>query len=229
MRDEEYEGYRSPEEEATVDSMASDDHVPRRESLEKYVDILLDACGMVEDLYFNVPLVTEIIDENEYKAALDYRERVYCYELYHHQRTLIARRGLHRIGLLLNAETDKNGTVYTNWIGARKPDYVLHRPGEGKHNVAIVEVKPIAANLGLIKADLPKLKDFLNPNRMNYFGAIALVYGEQAGKIEQIEQALKDNFGDYWPARFRALWHRAPETRPMIWNPATGKFPSEGR
>jgi hypothetical protein len=225
--DEAFEGYIPPDKEATVDEMASDNGIPRRKSFEQYLEVLTGSCVLVEDLYFNVPLVTEITDKGEYKLALDYRERVYCYELYHHQRTLLTQRGLHKTGLLLNAETDKTGTIYKNWIGARKPDYVLHRPGEGTHNVGVTEVKPIAADLDEIKADMPKLKKFLDPQGMNYFGAVALIYGDQKGRIEKIQQFLQENFGNYWPIRFKALWHREPGSRPLIWDRETGRFCQE--
>ena len=224
MRPEQHEGYLDPAKEAGVDEM-SEDGVPRQTSFEQYLNVLMMACAGIEDLYFHVPLVTEIKDRDEFVKAVGYRERVYCYELYHQQRLLLTKQKLHKRGLLLNAETDKSGTVYTKWIGARKPDFILHRPGEGTHNIAILEAKAIVAPIDDIEEDLKKLKDFLNPRTMNYFGAVALIYGEHGdAKIDEITALVKRHFGKYWPARFRALWHRKPRTRPEMWNYKTGTF-----
>lgn len=173
MREKEYEGYLDPKLEATVDGM-SYDGIPRQQSFADYLNILTNACEQIDELYFNVPLVTDVSTPRDFKSVLGYRERVYCYELYHQQRVLLEQRGLHKRALLLNAETDKGGTIYTTFVGARKPDFVLHRPGEGTHNIATVEVKPISGDRKDIEADLGKLKEFLDPKGMNYFGAVAL-------------------------------------------------------
>jgi len=223
MREEEYEGYLDPKGEATVDERAIDG-VPRRTSFEQYLRILAHACQRVDRLYFNVPTVTEIMDTREYLTVSRYRERVYCYELYYHQRRLLEESGMHEQHLLLNAETDKSGTVYSQWIGRRKPDFILHRPGEGRHNIGITEVKRITGPISEIEADLQKLKCFLNPRRMNYFGAVSLIYGDDASALEAIRGQLRTSFGRYWPMRFKALWHRTPGSPPRLWDAATGEF-----
>jgi hypothetical protein len=223
MREEEHEGYLDPKGEATVDERAIDG-VPRRQSFEQYLQVLADACQRVDQLYFNVPTVTEITDAREFLTVSRYRERVYCYELYHHQRRLLEESGLHEQHLLLNAETDKSGTVYSRWIGRRKPDFILHRPGEGTHNIAITEVKPSTGPISEIEADLRKLKRFLKPRPMNYFGAVSLIYGDDAGAMEAIRGRLRTWFGRYWPVRFKALWHRTPGSRPLLWDATTGVF-----
>ncbi len=226
MRDEWYEGYLSPKNEKTVDDMACDGF-SRQDSFELYFDILINACQRVNDLYFNVPLVTEIKSPEDFRSVLEYREKVYCYELYHQKRTLLEKRGSHIRGLLLNAETDKAGAIYTTFVGARKPDFVLHRPGDGIHNVATTEVKRISAPINDIEKDMGKLKEFLDPETMNYFGGVALIYGEEEGKIEKIQTLLKKHFGKYWPKRFKALWHRKPGSRPELWSPETGRFSAD--
>lgn len=225
VKDEEYEGYLDPKDEEMVDEIAQTDGKMRQASFDEYMDVLIDACGAVEDLYFNVPLVKEI-KEGEFVSEIGYRERVYSYELYHQQRKLLEDRGLYKSDLLLNAETDKSGTFYTRYVGARKPDMVLHRPGQGIANIAVIEIKAFSANLDLIADDFGKLKDFLNPKKMNYFGAVALIFGEKADRhdISGIEEKLSKSFKNYWPPRFKAIWHRVPLTRPLLWDAESGEF-----
>ncbi len=228
MREEDHEGYLPPEKEATVDEM-SYDGVSRRSSFENYLERLTDSCRAVEKLYFHVPLVTEISDEEEFKAVLGYRERVYCYELYHQLRLRIGAETSSEGRLYLNAEMDKSGTVYKNWVGRRKPDFILHRPGEGGHNIGITEVKPIVSDIKEMEADMKKLKEFLDPKGMNYFGAVALIFGNADGLIGEVEKRLATYFGKYWSVRFKALWHRKPGERPEVWDKKTGRFRVERR
>ena len=72
-----------------------------------------------------------------------YRERVYCYELYHQLRLRWPEDSRYR----LNGEIDKRGHPYfmeDRW--APKPDFLIHVP-ESNDNFLIVEVKTLD-NLG---------------------------------------------------------------------------------
>ena len=68
-----------------------------------------------------------------------YRERVYCYELYHQMR----QRWPSSSEFFLNGEIDKAAHPILRQLGATntKPDLLIHRPGYMSGNHAIVEVK----------------------------------------------------------------------------------------
>jgi hypothetical protein len=102
-----------------------------------------------------------------------YRERVYCYELYHQMRS----RWPAGCPFFLNGEVDKSAHPILTQLGAgrAKPDFLVHRPGYMEGNHAIIEVKNSFASATHIRTDLRKLSFFLH--RGNYQRAIYLVYG----------------------------------------------------
>ncbi|WP_143271608.1 hypothetical protein [Bradyrhizobium mercantei] len=68
-----------------------------------------------------------------------YRERVYCYELYHQMRRRWPEDGPFR----LSGEVDKAAHPVLSGLGASyaKPDLLVHGPGDMRRNHAIIEVK----------------------------------------------------------------------------------------
>jgi hypothetical protein len=91
---------------------------------------LARASARIDGEYFQLPVAD---------ADSVYRERVYCYELYHQLRSL-----WNGFPFSLGGEVDKmkhpffeNGPCAT-----AKPDLLVHRPGDMNRNLACVEVKP---------------------------------------------------------------------------------------
>src|SRR3989304_9145928 len=72
-----------------------------------------------------------------------YRERVYCYELYHQMRMLWPK----NTPFWLNGEVDKAAHPIIRELGAdfAKPEFLIHTPGNMDGNHAIMEVKPAGA------------------------------------------------------------------------------------
>lgn len=105
-----------------------------------------------------------------------YRERVYCYELYHQMRLLWPAGSPYR----LNGELDKAAHPILHELGASfaKPDFLVHTPGDMAGNHAVIEVKSEAASNRAIEADLEKLALF--KTRVGYHRAIYLIYGHHA-------------------------------------------------
>jgi hypothetical protein len=70
-----------------------------------------------------------------------YRERAYCYELYHQMR--LGWPCLGQQGLLINGELDKSHHVLFKEASIRdaKPDFLVHSPGNREGNHTIIEVK----------------------------------------------------------------------------------------
>jgi hypothetical protein len=129
-----------------------------------------------------------------------YRERVYCYELYHQMRCEwpVATE------YYLNGEVDKAGHPILAALGADhvKPDLLVHRPGYMGGNHAIIEVKSSQASASGITKDLENLSLFVN--RVEYQRAIYLVYGE--------------GIDDTVTARIRRLAAEIPDLAPIeLW------------
>ncbi|WP_116091736.1 methionyl-tRNA formyltransferase-like protein [Sphingomonas crusticola] len=135
-----------------------------------------------------------------------YRERVYCYELYHQMRM----RWPAQTPFYLNGEVDK--ARHPKMIELRdrfpKPDLLVHRPGYMAGNFAVIEVKcERAGKAGIIK-DLETLSFFVN--EFGYQRAIYLIYGDAAlSTLAQIQEVAQDMEGlgpiEYWA-------HEAPQS-----------------
>jgi hypothetical protein len=139
--------------------------------------IISDATGAIDNSYFRLQL-----DGGDPV----YRERVYCYELYHQMRL----RWPENTTYVLNGEVDKAAHPILCRLSADhvKPDLLVHRPGYMSGNHAIIEVKPSNASSRGIKKDIESLSLFIKT--VGYQRAIYLIYGNDAGetKIEQIRR-----------------------------------------
>ena len=133
------------------------------ELLTQFEEILAAACSRVGREYFQIPVAD---------ADAVYRERVYCYELYHQMRS-----GWGEFGFSLGGEVDKMG--HPHFLGGpyanAKPDFLVHQPGNMGHNLACVEVKPLNRAIAGFIADLRKLTWFCQ--NAAYHRGIFLVYG----------------------------------------------------
>jgi hypothetical protein len=99
-----------------------------------------------------------------------YRERVYCYELYHQMRRLWPPDCPYR----LNGEVDKRTHPYFQEGEQPKPDLLVHQPGTGE-NDTVIEIKSSRAALRDIRKELGTLSLFRN--ELGYRRAIYLIYG----------------------------------------------------
>ena len=113
-----------------------------------------------------------------FQVALDggdpiYRERVYCYELYHQLRCQWPT----NTPFYLNGELDKAAHPILRRLGAdyAKPDFLIHQPGYMAENHTIIEVKSSNAQWNGIEKDLRTLSLFRE--KVNYQRAIYLLFG----------------------------------------------------
>ena len=111
--------------------------------MEQLTQILLEATAAIAPEYFLLPI---------HGGDPVYRERVYCYELYHQMRRLWPQDCPYR----LNGEVDKRAHPYFEVGGQPKPDLLVHQPGTGE-NHAVVEVKSSGAVARNIEKDLERL------------------------------------------------------------------------
>jgi hypothetical protein len=126
-----------------------------------------------------------------------YRERVYCYELYHQMRL----RWPSGCQFSLNGEVDKISHPILRNLRAdhSKPDFLVHRPGDMKGNHAIIEVKKAeATNKGICK-DLRTLDQFIQT--VHYQRAIYLLFGYEADRclVDRVQSIVRRRFQQIAP------------------------------
>lgn len=151
--------------------------------LDVFESILLDATASVSTEYMQLPVA----------GAEDpaYRERVYCYELYHQMRSRWP-----NWPFSLAGEIDKSGHPIIRGdplLDRSKPDFLVHVPGTMGRNLAIVEVKPANASPDRMAQDVNKLAAFIQ--KAGYLAGFILVYGHfgQAGVVS--DYVRKVGFG----------------------------------
>jgi hypothetical protein len=133
------------------------------QELNSFEGMIAAASARIGPEYFQLPVAG---------ADAVYRERVYCYELYHQLRCL-----WDDFPFSLGGEIDKSGQPhfqdgpYSN----AKPDLLVHVPANMDRNLACVEVKPFGRPVTEFTSDLKKLTWFCV--HANYHRGIFLVYG----------------------------------------------------
>lgn len=172
----------------------------------KFKAILNNTTSKINKEYFLLPTAG-----NE---ELIYRERVYCYELYHQLRKVFEKQ---KFPYSLGGEVDKRGhhIIYPK-IGAAKPDIIVHVPGVMENNLVVIEVKPIDAVTNETKKDLDKLIGFLTEAK--YYKAIHLVYGGSKDKIKEYVKKSFEKEKLEFVDSLLLFWHEAPEKPARICN-----------
>lgn len=125
---------------------------------------LQTATAGISKNYFQLPVFG--------KESSIYRERCYCYELYHQ-----LRKNWPEDALQLCGEIDKSGhpIIRGNMLDRTKPDFLVHIPENMDHNFAVIEVKPITGSARGIAKDFNTLKGYLDEG--GYEHAYYLIYG----------------------------------------------------
>jgi hypothetical protein len=159
--------------------------------LSSLIDI---AVSRIASEYFHLPVAG---------ADTVYRERLYCYELYHQLRCLWG-----DFPFSLGGEVDKSGNpnfVAGPYAGA-EPDLIIHVPGSMNKNLAVVEVKSANARVGGIHGDLRKLTWFCH--NAGYHKGIFLLFGD-AGDSEPLAERFGRTAGpDIDFMRLNCIYHR---------------------
>jgi hypothetical protein len=174
------------------------------ETYSHFVKCLRTATQKIQHAYMFLPVAGSVLPV--------YRERVYCYELYHQLRLSWCDHG----GYSLGGEVDKTHHSLMRGldIDNTKPDLLVHRPGDMSGNLIVIEVKPITAKKPGIRKDLRTLTAFRR--RGQYHHAIYLVYGDNlrpfntfVGKARMLqEEDLEDRID---LNTITLYWHRLPE------------------
>ena len=172
----------------------------KKQDFRQFLKCLVKAIQNIDTHYFQLHFAGN--DE------LKYRERVYCYELYHQLRLLLGDDFPYR----LDGELDKEGHAIIS--GKKKPDFVIHVPGEMGQNLVVIEVKTVNVKdkIRELREDIDKLKMFIT-SKASYYRAIMLIYGSINGDLPQNIRQEIENVHD---ERIIILWHDSPNKKPKI-------------
>jgi hypothetical protein len=182
------------------------------EELHLVTDWLLCASSQIGPEYFQLPIAGAPPDEAEY------RERVYCYELYHRWRC----HWIDGFPYLLTGELDKQGHPLIR--GGAKPDFLVHIPGE-MNNLVIVEVKAADAAWERMGDDLKKLTRFRrdlsdqNHPSANYRGAYFWIYGIGITRWPVFRNRLMQEVGgsaEFDQSLISCILHEHPGSRAVL-------------
>ena len=171
--------------------------------MHELTDLLRAATARIELPYFQVRL-----DGGD----PIYRERVYCYELYHQLRCLWPA----ECGFYLNGELDKAAHPILKELGAdyAKPDLLIHRPGYMCDNNTVIEVKSSNAQASGIEKDLKTLALFRT--KVGYQRAIYLLFGFEVDKAAERVHRVAQQLGDLPPIE---LWLHSEPSKAAMPNP----------
>lgn len=145
--------------------------------IQLFRQLLGQATCNIAPIYFQLPIAT-------YDLPI-YRERVYCYELYHQLRLLWPK----SLNYSLGGEVDKTGhpLFRDGPLQNVKPDILVHQPGDMSGNLVVLEVKPINATKGIEK-DLISITEFVR--LAGYKQGMYLVYGGNETQIESYRSRI---------------------------------------
>ncbi len=138
----------------------------KRQAFQYFLKCFQIATANIPDQYIHLPIAGSELSV--------YRERVYCYELYHQLKLAM----INNHGYSLGGEVDKIGhpLFQSPRLKGAKPDLLIHKPGDMDGNLVVVEIKPIIANSKGIEKDLRTLTAF--KREAGYYQSIYLVYGD---------------------------------------------------
>lgn len=147
-----------------------------------FLTVLREAIAAVEDDYYQV----DFYGSEEPK----YRERVFCYELYHQLRLRLS----YNFNYKLHGEMDKKTHAKyrsNTLLRGSAPDFIVHQQSEMNQNLSVIEVKHAQSDLNKILRDIDKLNEFINIG--NYHRCILLIYGPlEEESFEEVYYKLSD-------------------------------------
>lgn len=157
--------------------------------MEQLDDIISGATSAISAHYFHLPI---------YGGPPVWRERVYCYELYHQMRLLWPE----NCPFILTGEVDKRAHPVFKELEARQaiPDFLVHSPGDMHQNFAVMEVKSQQAQPLGVQKDVATLREFRDT--IGYQRVLYLVFGpELPAALEELPADIE-------------VWHHYEVGRP---------------
>lgn len=181
----------------------------KQQHFKTFFNALIAATEKIEDKYFYLPVA--------YNQEFVFRERAYCYELYHQIRQILPA----DFPYILSGEVNKAGHPrIAPFCGSIIPDFLVHNPGQmgEDDNLVIVEVKTIqGADYNREGKNLLKDMNTINcmTNLQNgYFRGIILIFGANNNeKKQEIEDVYRDKCN---PEKVLLLFHDNPKTQARL-------------
>ena len=151
-----------------------------QQDVELFRSLIVDATARMTSEYFLLPVASA--DPSD--ALVQYRERVYAYELYHQLRLRWPANWAYSLG----GEIDKrcHPLIRDEPLHNAKPDLLVYIPGRMDRNLSVIEIKPLQSNpqpheQDRFKKDLQKLIAF---RQTGYASAFFLVFGSSVDRSE---------------------------------------------
>lgn len=173
--------------------------------LQQMRQLIAEASTAISPDYFMLPVAGSEGGEQ----LVQYRERVYAYELYHQ-----LRQRWPAWDYSLAGEVDKSGhpLIRGGELDNAKPDLLIHVPGQMDRNLLVVEIKAnfiaAPAKRDPLLRDIKKLFAFRD---VGYTGRVLLVFGDSVDRVREVacsEQAVRERLGEI------GLWHHAGPNKP---------------
>lgn len=160
---------------------------------------LVESIAAIDREYFSV---------DRYAATPTWRQRVYCYELYHNLRCALG----NGFPYVLHGEIDKRGHAWVKSVLGYEPnpDFVVHAAGT-QGGLAVVEVEPADCDVGAATEDVKKLRDFVT--EVDYHTGILLLVGRVPVK-RQVRSLIAEI--ERQEPRLLILHHAAAATKPQV-------------
>ena len=162
-----------------------------RQDFSDFRDLLNCAIHKILWLYFRTPIAGQ--DEEIF------RERLFCYELYHQLRIVFDEKGF---GYWLGGELDKSKHPLIR--GDFKPDFVVHEPGFMDKNLCVLEVKPVTGAIAGFAKDITTLATFVT--KYEYHAGILLVFGDALLDAEAVRKKLGLDFNALRKLNVFVIW-----------------------
>ncbi len=172
----------------------------KNQDYKTFLDVLSSAGKKIRYHFFRIQTASE--------EGFVFRERVYCYELYHRLREMLPL----EFNYELDGELDKKGQKLFHKLKMKYiPDFLVHKPGDMDHNLTVIEVKQIRRyNIKKkeISSDIAKLSRFIE--EASYFRGIMLLYSDDLNEFPQkLKNFIKDQIENS-NGQIQVLFHPGP-------------------
>ncbi|WP_305840322.1 hypothetical protein [Photobacterium leiognathi] len=161
--------------------------------MQNFDQTLASSTKRIDSEYFQLP----VADVN---TTIIFRERVYCYELYHQLRSLWSDEYWKICG-----EIDKKGHPILR-SSTESPDILVHAPGE-LANFAIIEVKTADFRIKDLIKDLKTIEKFMKNSGAEYERGLCLIYGDKPNLVKKISNTVKRYIKEDGNPSNIEIWH----------------------
>jgi len=145
---------------------------PKSWNLENCINFVVEAYLKMKRSYENISFNTSV-------SIPKYKERIFCYELYHQMRKIQESHNYKFLDFVkIEGERVKNDLKIPKKL-KKVPDFIAHKPGSN-NNYLVMEVKKASSPKSGMENDLIKLKSFMDASLMlKYKYGIFFIFGRE--------------------------------------------------